>query len=202
MKLLIFSILYIAFSYFIDYYILTDSVYFEFYSGKYSESRIYELMSFRKEWSWILYPIKIIFQLVILQIPAMILYLGLYLAKYQLGYKKVFDVVLTSEFIFFLPLIIKIFWFSYEPVTMETVRLFSPLSLFSLFDPDLLQEWLYYPFKVLNLFEVGYWILLAYLLAKHLNQTFDAMLKIVLGYYVSFLFCWVVFVMFISIGNS
>ena len=137
------------------YYILTDSVYFEFYSGKYSEARIYELMNFRKEWVWILYPIKVIVQLVILQIPAMILYLGLYLAKYEIGYKKVFDVVLTSEYIFFIPLVIKIFWFSYQPVTMETVRLFSPLSLFSLFDPELLQEWLYYPFKVLNLFEVG-----------------------------------------------
>jgi hypothetical protein len=85
---------------------------------------------------------------------------------------------------------------------METVRLFSPLSLFSLFDPELLQEWLYYPFKVLNLFEVGYWLLLAYLLAKHLNQTFDEMLKLVLTYYVRFLFCWIIFVMFISLGNS
>ncbi|GMQ24695.1 hypothetical protein Aoki45_13770 [Algoriphagus sp. oki45] len=27
-------------------------------------------------------------------------------------------------------------------------------------------------------------------------------LRIVMGYYVSFLFCWVVFVMFISLGNS
>lgn len=85
---------------------------------------------------------------------------------------------------------------------MEAVRLFSPLSLFSLFDSDSLQEWLIYPFKILNIFEVVYWILLAFLLAKYLKSSIDAMLKIVLGYYVSFLFCWVIFVMFISLGNS
>lgn len=132
----------------------------------------------------------------------MLLYLGLYLGKYEIRYKQVFEIVLISEFVFFIPLLIKIIWFSYHPVSMEAVRLFSPLSLFSLFDPDSLQEWLFYPLKVLNIFEVIYWILLAFLLAKYLKSSLDSMLKIVLGYYVSFLFCWVVFIMFISLGNS
>ncbi|WP_338228204.1 hypothetical protein [Algoriphagus taiwanensis] len=141
-------------------------------------------------------------QLIALNIPAMLIYLGLYLAKYEISYKKVFGVVLISEFVFFIPLLIKIIWFSFHPVSMEAVRLFSPLSLFSLFDPESLQEWLFYPLKVLNIFEVIYWILLAFLLAKYLKSSLDSMLKIVLGYYVSFFFCWVVFVMFISLGNS
>jgi hypothetical protein len=132
----------------------------------------------------------------------MLIYLGLYLGKYEIRYRQVFGIVLISEFIFFIPLLIKIVWFSYHPVSMEAVRLFAPLSLFSLFDPESIQEWLFYPFKVFNLFEVVYWIFLAFLLAKYLKSSIDAMLKIVLGYYVSFLFCWVVFVMFISLGNS
>lgn len=194
--------LFLIFNLSIDYFLLTDLVYYEFYSDKFSESRIYELLDFRKEWLWITYPIKLIFQLIVIQVPAILLYLGLYLGKYEIGYKKVFEVVLISEFIFFLPLLIKIVWFSYHPVSMEAVRLYAPLSLFSIFDSNTLKEWLYYPFKVLSLFEIAYWILLAFLLAKYLNKSFDSMLKIVLGYYVSFLFCWVVFVMFISLGNS
>lgn len=204
MKFLVLSyfIFYLLIYFIIDYSILTESVFYEFYSDKFSESRVYELLDFRKEWLWITYPIKLLIQLIALQIPAMLLYLGLYLGRYETSYKQVFGIVLISEFIFFIPLIIKIIWFSYNPVSMEAVRLFSPLSLFSLFDSDSLQEWLIYPFKILNIFEVVYWILLAFLLAKYLNSSIDAMLKIVLGYYVSFLFCWVIFVMFISLGNS
>lgn len=200
--LIIYFIFYVLFYFLIDYVVLNDLVLYEFYSDKFSESRVYELLDFRKEWLWITYPIKLLIQLITIQIPAMLLYLGLYLGKYEISYKKVFEIVLISEFIFFIPLLIKIIWFSYHPVSMEVVRLFAPLSLFSLFDAESLQEWLFYPFKVLNVFEVVYWILLAFLLAKYLKSSLDSMLKIVLGYYVSFLFCWVVFVMFISLGNS
>lgn len=204
MKLLfvLYCIFLIVFYFWIDYAILTDLVFFEFYSDKFSESRVYDLLDFRKEWLWVTYPVKLLIQLIALNIPAMLIYLGLYLAKYEISYKKVFGLVLTSEFVFFIPLLIKIIWFSYHPVSMEAVRLFAPLSLLSLFDAESLQEWLFYPFKVLNVFEVVYWILLAFLLAKYLKSSIDAMLKIVLVYYVSFLFCWVVFVMFISLGNS
>lgn len=204
MKVLLttYLIFHVLFYFIIDYVIITDSVLFEFYSDKFSESRVYELLDFRKEWLWVTYPIKLLIQLIALQIPTMLIYLGLYLAKYEISYKKVFGVVLLAEFVFFIPLLIKIIWFSYHPVSMEAVRLFAPLSLFSLFDAESLQEWLFYPFKVLNVFEVVYWMLLSFLLAKFLKSSIDAMLKIVLGYYVSFLFCWVVFVMFISLGNN
>ncbi|WP_289031915.1 hypothetical protein [uncultured Algoriphagus sp.] len=200
--LIIYFIFYVLFYFLIDYVVLNDLVLYEFYSDKFSESRVYELLDFRKEWLWATYPIKLLIQLIVLQIPAMLIYLGLYLAKYEISYKKVFGIVLISEFIFFIPLLIKIIWFSFHPVSMGSVRLFAPLSLFSLFDAESLQEWLFYPCKVLNVFEVVYWILMAFLLAKYLKSSLDAMLKIVLGYYVSFLFCWVVFVMFISLGNS
>ncbi|GMQ30887.1 hypothetical protein Aconfl_35300 [Algoriphagus confluentis] len=165
--LIIYFIFYVLFYFFIDYVVLNDLVLYEFYSDKFSESRVYELLDFRKEWLWVTYPIKLLIQLIALQIPAMLIYLGLYLAKYEISYRKVFGIVLISEFIFFIPLLIKIIWFSFHPVSMESVRLFAPLSLFSLFDAESLQEWLFYPFKVLNVFEVVYWILMAFLLAKY-----------------------------------
>ena len=113
MKLLlvIYFIFYVLLYFMIDYFILTDLVYYEFYSDKFSESRIYKLLDFRKEWLWITYPIKLLIQLIAIQIPAMIIYLGLYLGKYSISYKKVFEIVLISEFVFFIPLFIKIIWF-------------------------------------------------------------------------------------------
>jgi hypothetical protein len=61
MKLLlvIYFIFYVLLYFMIDYFILTDLVYYEFYSDKFSESPIYKLLDFRKEWLWITYPIKL-----------------------------------------------------------------------------------------------------------------------------------------------
>ncbi len=37
-----------------------------------------------------------------------------------------------------------------------------------------------------SLYEILYWIILSFLLAKYLNRSLDSMLKVVLGYYVPF----------------
>ncbi len=200
--LIIFSLVFLLIELSVNSFLLIDSVIFDSYYGRLSNTKIESFLEFRKEWLWITYPFKWLIEIVSISIIASILYLGLFLSRIKVDFLEVFQVSIIAKFILFIPAFIKIVWFSYHPISLEAIRLFEPLSLFSLFDPDLLQEWLYYPFKILNLFEVGYWLLLAYLLAKHLNQTFDAMLKLVLTYYVSFLFCWIIFVMFISLGNS
>lgn len=204
MKALIFLYVFIFFliEFYINNFILTDIVYYGFYQDKFSETRIENLLNYKEKWAWLAISFKIIIKIASIQIPVLIVYLGCYISRIQINYREAFKAVILAEFIFFIPVIIKIIWFSNHPVSMEALRYYNPLSLFSLFDPELLQEWLYYPFKVMNLFEVGYWILLAFLLAKFLNQAFDVMLKIVVVYYGSFLFCWMVFVMFISISNS
>jgi hypothetical protein len=200
--LIIFSLVFFLVELSVNSFLLIDSVIFDSYYGRLSNTKIESFLKFRKEWLWITYPFKWLIEIVSISIIASILYLGLFLSRIKVDFLEVFQVSIIAKFILFIPVFIKIAWFSYHPISLEAIRLFEPLSLFSLFDPELLQEWLYYPFKVLNLFEVGYWLLLAYLLAKHLNQAFDEMLKLVLTYYVSFLFCWIIFVMFISLGKS
>ena len=188
--------------YLIDLFYYTDDVIISSFYGKYSDSKIATLIEFRSDWYWLSYlAFPIIFLLDIL-IVSSVLYTGFYLSRIDIKFLSIFNITLISQLVFIVPEVIKFFWFIFNPVSFENLRNFQPLSLFILFDAESLQEWLFYPFKVLNVFEVVYWILLAFLLAKYLKSSIDAMLKIVLGYYVSFLFCWVVFVMFISLGNS
>ncbi|WP_144603428.1 ATP-binding cassette domain-containing protein [Algoriphagus algorifonticola] len=71
--LIIYFIFYVLFYFLIDYVVLNDLVLYEFYSDKFSESRVYELLDFRKEWLWITYPIKLLIQLIALQIPVMLI---------------------------------------------------------------------------------------------------------------------------------
>lgn len=183
-------------------YVLTEKVYYFYFHDQYSYTKIGEMIEYRKKWLWVSYFINPIILVVTIQIPTLMIYLGLYMSKLSVKYTDVLKAVMIAQFIFLLPTFLKIVWFSYYPVSLEELRNFHPLSLFSLFDPELLHEWLFYPLKTLNLFEIGSWLILAFFLAKFLKKSFDEMLKIVVLYYGGFLVCWMVFIMFISISNS
>ncbi|MFN3998625.1 hypothetical protein [Algoriphagus sp.] len=197
-----YSIIFIIIEIVFNSILISENILILEYQDVFSTSRIESLLEFRERWLWLTYLIKLILKLISIFVVSLIIYLGLYLSNFQIRLLRVFQIVILAEFIFFVPIVFKILWFLLNPFSFDAFQNFNPLSLYSLFNPDLLQEWLSYPFKVLNLFEVAYWVLLAFLLARYLKKSIDSMLKIVLGYYVSFLFCWVVFVMFISLGNS
>jgi hypothetical protein len=193
---------FLFFHYIIDLFYFTDGVILASYSEKYSNSKVEALMGFRKDWYWLSYLAFPVFFAIKSFVCSSPIFIGLYLSRIEVSFISIFNTVVTAQIVFIAPELIKFFWFMFHPISFENLRSFYPLSLFSLFDADLLQEWLYYPLKVMNLFELGYWLFLADLLANQFNQSFNSMLKLVLLYYVSFLFCWVAFVMFISLGNS
>ena len=183
-------------------YIVQDDLYYFHFQDQYSYTKIGEIIEYRRKWLWISYIINPFILLISIQIPVVMVYLGLYLSKLSVKYRDVLKAVLIAHFIFLIPILLKIIWFSFYPVSLDALRYFHPLSLFSLFDPELLQVWLYYPLKTLNLFEIVSWLVLAFFLAKFLRKSFDEMLRIVVLYYGSFMICWMVFVMFISISNG
>lgn len=62
---------------------------------------------------------------------------------------------------------------------------------------------LFIPFQVLNLFELAYWFILAYLLGKELgDDDKDKSLSIVLSSYGTSLLIWVVGVVFLNLYMS
>ncbi|MFC5625164.1 hypothetical protein [Algoriphagus winogradskyi] len=194
--------LFLLFHFIIDRLYFTDEVFFAHYYDVYSTTKLNHLIELRHKWYWVSYVIFPFLFLVKCIIPAAIIYLGMYIDKMEVSFSSVFKVVVISQLVFIIPEIIKLVWFNYNPISMDALRSFHPFSLYSLFDPILLQEWLKYPFKILSLFEVLYWFAIALFLSNFLKRGFDEMLKIVVVYYGSFLFCWMVFVMFISISNS
>ncbi|MCH6201778.1 hypothetical protein MMU07_19515 [Aquiflexum sp. LQ15W] len=101
-----------------------------------------------------------------------------------------------------MPIISKILWFGFvsPDYTLDDFRGFYPLSLFAMFEPDLLDKWLHYPFKTINVFEIAYWFALAGSLSLVLSIAFQEMFRIVVLYYGSYLVCWMLFVVFISLS--
>lgn len=88
------------------------------------------------------------------------IYVGLTLKQVteEITYRSVFKVVITCEFIFFIPKIVKYSWFMFKKndYGFEDVQNFNPFSLYGLFEPSEVVEWLTYPLKFINVFEVMY----------------------------------------------
>ncbi|HEY8511930.1 MAG TPA: hypothetical protein VIL31_08225 [Cyclobacteriaceae bacterium] len=87
-----------------------------------------------------------------------VIWVGCFMYGYRVTYAQCWGVVLTCEFIFLIPEVIKILWFmtvNTDP-TIHEIRAFYPLSLMHFFDYMAIDRKWAYPLRSLNLFEVVY----------------------------------------------
>lgn len=166
--------------------------------------QVQELLTFQQKWEWLTYVILPLLLLLKIAIITAILDLGCFLFNKEIKYKKLFNIVVKAEFIVLLAIIIKTAWFYFYQTnyTLEDLQYFYPFSALSLIGHEGLQPWFVYPFQVLNLFELAYWFILAYLLGKELESTTDKGLSIVASSYGVGLLIWVVGVMFLTLNIS
>ena len=97
-------------------------------------------------------------------VVAFILWIGCFLFGYKVYYSHLWGLAMLAETIFFVPEILKTFWFilvQSDP-TIWDVRAFYPLSLMHFVNYENVNNAWHYPLKALNLFEVVYWIFLVY----------------------------------------
>ena len=86
--------------------------------------------------------------------------------------------------------------------TLEDFQHFYPLSAANLFAPGELEPWWLYPFQLINVFEIVYFLVLAILLGKSLNITTGKAGEFVLKGYGTGLLLWVLVVVFITLNFS
>ena len=95
---------------------------------------------------------------------AFVIWIGCFLFGYRVSYTQCWSIVLTAEFVFLIPEVLKILWFmtvETDP-TIHDIRAFYPFSLMHFFDYYSLDKRWAYPLRALNLFEVVYWFVLVY----------------------------------------
>jgi hypothetical protein len=92
-------------------------------------------------------------------------------------------------------------WFATN-YTLEDLQFFYPLSAANLFAPNELEAWWVYPFQLINLFEVAYWVILAILLGRALQISTGKAAEYVIKGYGSGLLLWVLLVVFITLNFS
>ena len=127
---------------------------------------------------------------------SLIVYIGLYLADEQVDYSDIFNVVVLAEYVFLIPAIVKIasFYYVFPQGTLQDWNQYYPFSALSLFKAAP-TDW-YYALQTLNVFEIGYWFILGYLVRGTCRLNFDQSLRIVVTSYLPALFVWVASVTF------
>jgi hypothetical protein len=124
-----------------------------------------------------------------------VVWIGCFMFGYRITYSQCFSVAIISEFIFLIPEILKIGWFLFietDP-NLHDIRAFYPLSLMHFFDYYEIDKRYVYPLKALNLFEIGYWVLLANGIHHFARKQLKIAWIIVLTTYVLIFLLWLVF---------
>jgi hypothetical protein len=185
-------------------YLPIDELVNNYLSIRLTTEQINDYFKFQKKWEWTSYFVLPIIVLIKTLIVATVLYISLFFSNKDLKFNKIWDIVLKAEFIFLLVPAFKIIWFCFfqTSFTLEDIQNFYPLSALNIIGYENLENWFIYPFQILNLFELLYFLILAYYIGQITKTTTDKGLKIVACSYGSTLILWVATVMFLTLNYS
>ncbi|WP_159468153.1 hypothetical protein [Dyadobacter sp. 3J3] len=183
--------------------LISDQLYFNTLAGTLGRSQIEAILSQNRKWEWTWYAFIPIIYFAKCSLIALCLSLSIFYAtENEFEFKKMFQTAVKAEFVFLIPPVVKLVWFRFfqHTYTLQDLQYFYPLSALNMFDPKSLEPWLIYPLQVLNIFEVIYWIVLAYLLTKELPELdMNRSMTVVMASYGTGLVIWVAFVMFLTL---
>ena len=198
-------LLYLGLLYYSNTSFLTDSVYYNSYSGSVAGSGIARIIGIKNKFIWISYILFPAILYVKLIFSSVCIKTRLVLSNTNLDWKTIFRIVLFSELAFLLSALAKVIILTFFKGvnTLNDVQLYTPFSLYGLFSsPSIVPKYLIYPLQAFNLFELLYWVLLSFGLSTCLKINFARSFLLVLTSYGIGLLFWILFLMFITISYS
>jgi len=201
--LILFSTFYCILLFVTNKYILTENVYYNLLSDRYDIDRIEQLLKFNDKVSWISYVTFPVFIFLKWLFIGGAIYIVYYLRDKPVSFGKCLRIVAFAEIAMLLALYVKLFYFLIHRVESFTMfQSFSPLSILNLLSLSSIPTYLIYPFQLLNLFELLYWLLLSYGLYIEWEGKFKNALKVIFWSYGMLLVFWVVLSIFIKIQST
>ena len=187
-----------------DYLLVEDSLYYDFWQNTLSTERINALIESAKRWKWVTFAAAPLLTLIKCFFVASCIYTGAIFNKTENSFADFFRITLVAEFIALLPAIFKILWFGLlnRDYGLQDLSYFSPTSLLSFTQPGEIDPWLVYPLHLINLFELLYWLTLAFLLKDLVKRNFWGSLGFVASTYGVGLFIWMLVVTFLTLSIS
>jgi hypothetical protein len=194
----------IAITYSVRSLLITEDLYFELFRDQLSYERILEIIYINEKWEWLSYVVIPFYHLIKIFLAGGCIYVGSIIIGLDFSFKKIFHVALLAEAVFLIPGIFRLCWFIFieTQYTLSDIQWFYPLSLLNFFDPGSLELWFIYPLQLMNIFEVLYWLILAYGLYQIKQNSYLRMLGLIACTYGTGLFIWIILIMFLTVSFS
>jgi hypothetical protein len=189
-------------TYYSQTYLVTENHIYSFYSTQLSYEQIEKMLANQEKWAWVGYAFIPIFYFIKIGLVSTCVYVGVLLgASQKVGFKKIMPAVIKADMVFFVPALIKIVWFTFQTdYTLTDLQTFLPGSLLNFFEPSEIAPWLAYPLQAINIYELGFWVILAFQLKEYFkNDATSAFQTVALSYGSGFVI-WVVFIVFLTIN--
>jgi hypothetical protein len=201
--IILFSFFYLVITWTANNIIITETFYFVSFEKFMSIKRIEELIDFNKKSESLTYILLPVVNTIKYSFAAMIIFIGIKLFELEISFKNCFKIILFAEIIPILSSITKtLYFYIYPPNNLEILQNFNPLGVSSFLKKDAIPKYLLYPIQQLNLFEVGYWLLLAYGIKCLGNIDLKKALKITSLSYGVGLLIWCIFIVFLQLQFS
>jgi len=185
-------------------FLVSDELIYDSLINRLSHERISQMLDQGKKWQWLSYVFLPIFVFVKILFVVICFSIGCLFLNIENDFKKFFSISTNAEFLFVVPSLVKLLWFSFIKTnyTLQDLQYFTPLAAINFFNPTELDPWLVYPLQLLNAFELLYWVVLAYQLKEVLGHNLSGSIGFVAKTYGVGLFIWVVLVMFVVVNIS
>ncbi|WP_381521493.1 hypothetical protein [Spirosoma soli] len=187
-----------------QYLLISDDLYYDALVNQLTVAQVEDFIDKSHQLTWLPYVLLPAINLVKFSALATCLSLGYYMLTNRWLFIPFFRIAIQAELVLLLPNVVKLLWFLLiQPdYNLTDLQYFYPLSLLNLLDPTDVSTWLLYPLQLINLFEVAYWIVLAYTVSRLVGWSVNRGLGMVAASYGTGLLLWVVFIMFLSISLS
>ena len=163
--------------------------------------RIQSILSLQKDLELLQYPIAALMLLIKTSLIALCLYVGTIFFNQNITFGTLFRYSLLAQVVFFVQGTVKLVFFMTTPdLTLETLQFFGPLSIGAFFQFTESETWLAFLLNSLNLFQLAFWFLLAYLLKDQLKRTLSRSLEFVMSTYVIGWLLWTLFITFLNLN--
>ncbi|MXV37705.1 hypothetical protein GO491_03275 [Flavobacteriaceae bacterium Ap0902] len=169
-------------------------------SGKYSDEVIANYLDSRKKWSWLGYLIVPLLILLRTGLIAFLMQMAVFFINHEdkTPFNKFWGVALSAEWVTILLIAFRFVYFTVidTDYTLEELQNYIPGALTNVYDVSHLDNWLAYPFNLLNIWELLYWVFLVSGIQEILKTSTVKSFGIVLASYGVGLLIWIGFVMY------
>lgn len=185
-------------------FLYSDETYYRSFGEQLAYDRIENLLEIRDRYVWVSYTLISLTLIIKVLFVAISINVGTLAKRIRISFGEILELVICAEMVFVFAALIKTLWLSNVSIghTLQYVQYFYPLSLGNLFDQESISSWFIYPLQLINVFELIYWFVLAWLLSSSLGMSLRKSLSVLAGSYGVALLIWIVVVIFLSLSLS